>query len=189
MTFTNYILESTSLVIVDIQPKSENFIPFVYDFIEYINKYKGDIYYLYNGPELGYDDFTTLYNWLIENGAENSVLDRINFIEKDYGWIRDPMDRYDHDDIVDVLKIMVKKGYNDSRELKEKDLKDVSIDFKNAIIDEDTVMWLPEIMKDLKRFPNSGIIIGGGRDECLLEIELTLEAIKKKFKRNRKLVY
>ncbi len=50
-------------------------------------------------------------------------------------------------------------------------------------------MGLPSVIEELKDLPNKGMIVGGGVDECLLEIEITLQALKKKYKRNNKFIY
>lgn len=191
--FKELFQESADLVSIDIQPSSDQFLSFkISDFIHYLNNYKGKIYYIFNGPELGFDDEDELKEWLYYNELKDETFDRIEFIEKDYGWLRDAIDSgYSNNDIIEVLKLMIKKDSWDSRDLETKDLNKLNIseDFKEVLVDEEINLSLPYIIKEIKKLPKTGIIIGGGENECLLEMQLLTQAMNKKYKTNKKFVY
>ncbi len=190
MKFYNFINESIALLVVDIQPGYSQFISFsLSSFIDYLNSYKGTINYIFNGPELGYEDEEELIDWLVENGLDYETLDNINFIPKTYGWIRDPMDSgMDEEDIVEVLKHMIKKKYYDSRDIEEYEIDKLKIseEFKEYM--NSSSFGLPDIFEEIKKLPKS-LLVGGGENECLLEMELTMNAMNIKYKRNNKFIY
>ena len=190
MKFFDFINESTSLLVIDVQPAHSQFISFnIFEFTEYLNSYNGTINYVFNGPDQGYEDETELADWLTENGLEYETLDNINFIAKSYGWIRDPMDSgMDEDDIIEVLKYMIKKKYSDSRDIDEDELETLKIsdEFKEYM--EQSSFGLPDILKKMQKLPKS-ILVGGGETECLLEMEITMDAMGIKYKRNNKFIY
>jgi len=137
---------------------------------------------------LGYEDEFELQDWLLENGLDEDTLRRITFYPKSYGWIRSAMDVIDEEDIIHILKYMIKKNYSDSREIDEDDYKKLKIQDDAIDFLESDSLGLPDIYDDMKHFNNSEII-GGGQNECLLEMEITLEAMKIKTKRNRHFIY
>lgn len=52
---------------------------------------------------------------------------------------------------------------------------------------EDGSFELPDIFNEMKRLPKS-TLVGGGQNECLLEMEITMNAIGIKYKRNNKFI-
>ncbi len=181
------------LIVVDIQPSYEKTIYFdMEEFCEYLNDYEGEINYFFNGPELGFEDTDALKNWLEYYGLNETSSYHINFIEKEYAWVRDAMDTgVDENDIIKLLQLMIKKDFYDFRYLAFSDIKKLKLDsnFTEDISMENISFSLPSVLEDLKEVPKSGTIIGGGEDECLLEMEITLQALKKKYKRNNKFIY
>ncbi len=186
--FKTFLTESSSLVVVDIQPGHKAFIQFdIYEFCRYLNDFKGHIDYIFNGPELGYDKKTTVEKWLRRHGLKRSV----NYIEKEYGWLRDAMDYgVDKYDIIDVLQYMIKQDVEDSRDIEREQLNKLRVnqDFIEALVEENVSIFLPEILPDLQKMKPT-VIIGGGDNECLTEVELTLAALKKRPTRNPKYIY
>ena len=188
------LLESISkkvpLLVIDVQPTSKEYIRFdMYEFVQMLNTHKGEINYFYNGESLGMDNEYAVTDWLRDFGLEN---EDINFMEKEYAWIRDPMDQgYDEDDIVKILEYMLKKKKYDVRDLSEKELRALDLDdnFVEDLLQEDVFMGMPSVLDELKDLPNKGVIIGGGENECLYEIEITLSALGKKYKRENKFIY
>ncbi len=188
------IIESISikqpLIVVDIQPSSDQYMRFDNEeFVKFLNLHEGEINYFFNGPELGYEDESAVIDWLNYNGLTN---ESINFIEKDFGWIRDPMDQqYNENSIIKTLQYMIKKDYYDARDLSESELRKLNIDedLLEDLLNENTYIGLPSVIEEMKDLPKSGMIVGGGENECLLEMEITLQALKKKYKRNNKFTY
>ena len=189
--------ESSTLIVVDVQPGHKSHITFdLQDFTEYLNDYDGVIYYVFHGVDLGYEDVDALQEWLLDNGVNEDKLNHINFIEKSYGWLRDAIDSYDVDntETVEILKYMMENDIQDSRDIGDEDkFKENFPNLSDATCEhfgnESTSIYLSDIIDDLKYINSTGIIIGGGKDECLLEVELTLEALGKKYSRYNKFIY
>jgi hypothetical protein len=189
------------LIVVDVQPEyEENFTFDLEDIINELNNYEGNIYYFFNGPEMGMVDEEELGDWLLDNGLDEDILYDIVFIEKEYAFIRDVMDEgYSQGDIISVLEYMLDNDissltyYDDYEEVineLEDELEDT--DWIEEVSNGDLRFSLPECIEEIKSLPESGIIVGGGKDECLLEIELVLEALEalnKKYIRNDEFVY
>ena len=177
------------LLVVDVQPAHQDHITFdLYEFTDYLNSYKGKINYVFNGPDLGYEDESELIEWLFEHDLKEETLSNIKFIEKNYGWIRTAIDDGDDEEIIlELLRYMIENDYMDAREISEQEKGDLSenvLDF----IDFDDGFCLPNIIDEMKNF-NKCTVVGGGADECLLEMEITLNALNIKNKRNNKFIY
>lgn len=182
------------LIIVDIQPAYEKFLDFnMNKFINWINGYGfDDIYCLYNGAELGYDDNDYIINnWYLEWGLDGYI--NINFFEKNYGWFRDFLDSFlEEDDIINIGRYMIEHDIYDSRDFKEKDIellknKNINTIYLNS---DSRTMFIPK----LKNYFSNNIytednitICGGGVDECYKEVLLLLDMLK--FEYNEKIKY
>lgn len=136
-----------------------------------------------------YDEETDEY-------VENPNCPRINWnrftvVDKGYGYFRSWMDAgISPAVIIRVIRAMYQLKINDSREFE-----DSKIDLEQLVGSEwDAWMWHDPIIVNwtsvaqLKRF-NGAYIVGGGRDECLREVELLMNAFNIKYKRIDSLVY
>ena len=97
-------------MIVDIQPSYESYIPFLDEFVNFLNKNTfNSITYLYNGPELGMETETDMIEWLYENGLKKSKFDQITFQDKGYAFFRSFMDLgMDKTDLINLIRYMYK---------------------------------------------------------------------------------
>jgi len=184
-----------NLIIVDVQPTYNKFIDFdIGEFVSWINNSSFDeVFCLYNGPELGYeDDEWRISNWYYDWGLDRDISFR--FFEKSYGWFRDFMEDMDDDNIISIGKYMIEHDIWDSRYFKKKDikiLKDRGISTR-YLGKESRVMYIPELKDYLSNniYTNEEIIIcGGGVDECYKEVNMLLEMMGYKFKEKIKFVY
>jgi soluble P-type ATPase len=50
------------------------------------------------------------------------------------------------------------------------------------------MIWIPEVMEELKKY-NNPVLMGGGINECLREVELALMALNKPYKIYKKFTY
>jgi hypothetical protein len=184
------INESNTLIVVDVQPGHESYITFDINlFCEYLNDHKGNIHYLFNGEDLGYESVDELRDWLVEHGVDEDVVYSIDFIEKSYGWLRDMIDSgVSEDDIKKVLSYMINNDIDTSEDIEEVVYSELNLDDIEDFTGVNTI-YQPSIINSLKRLPSSGTIVGGGKQECLLEVELTLEALNKHYTRDNKFVY
>lgn len=183
------------LIVVDIQPFYDEWHrDIVSNLTEHINEnnYK-NIFYFFNGSDLGIDDtHQEISYYLLENGLEEEKLNSIIFIEKSYGFFRTWMDYGVNEDIiVYTIKYMIENNIYDTRDIGvdilESIFKKFGEDFDERLINDP--MGLPTF--DLNKFKSirSCDICGGGRNECLLEIELLLEALDIKYNRIEYLIY
>lgn len=187
------------LIIVDVQPAHSSAFKntFIQNFSSYLNEYSfKTITYLYNGSEIGYtDDKFNLIEWLVDElGVNEYVVEKIYFYEKVYGYFRSIMGRNNisDSDIIRVIKYMLKTDTWDSREIEEENWNKykLSTEIKEIAFDYEDNIYLPDpTLIDLMKKRNSPILIGGGKDECLKEIELLLVALGKNPKLNYKLIY
>ena len=184
--------QNIPLLSIDVQPAYFDGILFsMPDYISMLNDYEGPIIYMYNGEDLSRDDLGMIKKWLMSWGAEEELLDRISFVEKDYAWIRSPIDMgISHDDIVLVLKKMIWEKINDSRDLDMDEVNnmDISGEMKEFIIEEQDVMFLPDITEKIEELDRCRLV-GGGAQECLLEVKLLLDAVDSEYSVDNRFVY
>lgn len=187
-----------TFVSVDVQPEYmgwadyHNYLP---NFINYINE-NFDTYthviFLYNGWDtLGMITESGYIEWLLENGLREELIDRIKFYDKGYNFFRFPMDAgIDGEDIVEFIRFMKVNGVRDSREIDWEDCKGFAEDNETATLLKkyNDVVYLPDALDFLAVYDRIEVV-GGGRNECLREIELGLMALNKVFTRNEEFCY
>lgn len=190
---TFYLKETTSnsLIVVDIQPSYKKYFGFkVSDLCDHlINSDYDKILYLYNGPELGMETKDDIFNFLIEDGLdydEEKVeqIPNMTFYEKNYAFFRDMMDYgYDEDDIIKLIKYMIDNKIDNSQDIDDETFEELDIEPLGS-----NRIWIPDVLEELKKY-NNIILCGGGRNECLREIEIALKVLNKPYKLLNKFVY
>jgi hypothetical protein len=181
-----------NLIVVDIQPEYENYInkqnsSFIEDFVDYVNGTSKNVVFLYNGYDtLGMVEEHDYQDWLIDKGVDESVIENATFYDKGYAFFRYCMDfGGDENDIASLVKMMYEKGVNDSRDLDD----DFWIDYINEngssklqtlLQNADDCISIPDLMDFIKDYENI-TLCGGGINECLKEVEISLKALGKKF--------
>lgn len=185
----------TNILVVDVQPAHDSLAGGVVGGVaELLNRSTGTIYMLYNAN--GYTDDTKydVVSYFIDNGLDPEVAQRIQYIEKEYGFFRAWMD-YGVPDriIIKTIRAMVQAKTNDSRML---DINTVLTPEEQTVLAQNRIDWnnegiyLPDfiqisILKKISPF----YMVGGGRNECLREIELWCNAFNIRYKRIDQLVY
>lgn len=198
ITFENFLLENKNnyinktIISVDIQPEYEEYISFnLSDWVDFINEQsnKNDIIFLYNGEWiLGMIDEDSYKFWLIEHGVNEDVVYNATFYDKGYAFFRYCMDNnIDDDNIVDLLKFMMKHDINDTRDIDEdtwdKYIKETTYDqqdIRDLLESSDDMINIPDLMEFLDDYSNI-ILHGGGVSECLKEVEIALLSLEKDF--------
>jgi hypothetical protein len=177
--------EYKTIINVDIQPEYKNYISFnLAKWVNFINQNAAlnDIIFLYNGEDtLAMIDEYSYKEWLIDLGIDEDVISNATFYDKGYAFFRYCMDNsIDEDNIVDLVKYMIHHNINDSRDIdsdmwnnymqetnhNQQDVKDL-LEFSNDAIN------IPDLMDFLKNYKNI-ILLGGGINECLKEVEIAL---------------
>ena len=194
------IIEATdvsgqTLINVDIQPEYEPYFSFKFGkWIDFLNQNYNNVnnmVFLYNGHDtLGMVSETDYKVWLSENGVEEEILDGSTFYDKGYAFFRYCMDNsIDEDDVVDFVKFMIRNDVRDSRDMTKELWKQYAKEQQHPWTREELIALLngasdmihiPDLMDFLKRY-NGIVLTGGGINECLKEVEISLKALGKNY--------
>ena len=180
---------SKSTIVVDVQPAYEKYIRFDMDkFSDFLNKQKS-ILYFFNGPDLGNEAEMDVMYWLMDYGVDDDTIDRIKFIDKGYGFFRNWMDvGVGESTIQKAIIHMVKNRKYDSRDIDEDEWLEMFPELENYDVLDDGI-YLPDIsIGKLKNWSGS-YLCGGGKDECLKEVQLLMNAFNIKYKLVREFIY
>ena len=181
-----------TLISVDIQPEYEDWINFsLSNWAEFINTNAENnrLVFLYNGADtLGMISEYEYINWLFDLGVQENVLQDITFYDKGYAFFRTCMDaNIDEDNIVDLVQYMIKNNIYDSREIDEDMWNDYiqttehdQEDVRELLENADEMVSIPDLMDFLKNYSNI-VVFGGGIEECLKEVEISLLALNKNY--------
>lgn len=186
------------LMVIDIQPSyhpgSHHVVP---DIIEKLNNTKQQIIYFFVGKEFDLDSKEDVIFYLLENGLDENKINEIKFMEKTYGYYRAWMDSgVPEDVIVRAIQIMDKESIQDCRDFSDDHWSFILAENKDYLdkytLEDNPIHSLSlDIDVNFLKLPeiNNVELIGGGRQECLKELELYLKAIGKSFVVNEKLCY
>jgi hypothetical protein len=187
------------LIIVDVQPEYEKvFGNMHYELFSYINiNYNklGGLTFLYNGYDtLGMISESEYREWLFENGLDEDIAYDVELYDKGYAFFRFCIDNdIEHDSIVNLVRHMYKNDINDSRDL-DSDFWDSFVDnygdenIRELIENAGDCISVPDLMEYLNRF-NNIVLVGGGINECLKEVEIALDALDKNYQTWDKFTY
>jgi hypothetical protein len=192
-------LEGMHFVSVDIQADYASGFGFdISDFTEFLNQNFDKfsrLTFLFNGPELGFPDENAYKYWLYENGLKEEVLDYATFYDKGYAFFRSCMDQGgDTEELINLVKFMISKDVNDSRDMDDQDLWDEfqSIyggdDIRELMELSEDAINIPELMSELQGYSNI-VLTGGGINECLKEVEIALDALGKPYNTFERFTY
>ena len=191
--------KNKTIICVDIQPEYFYHIPFdLKTWVRYINRMgkNNTIVFLYNGYDtLGMVTEYDYKEWLMEQGIKEDVVYSADFYDKGYAFFRYCIDNAsDFGDIVCLVKFILSNNINDSRDIDEEQWDEFIEKYQHAseirelLENNDDVITIPDLISFLKPLYNI-ILMGGGKDECLLEVEIALSAINKPYKLNDAFVY
>lgn len=211
MQITDILLENLSkkCIVVDVQPAYYGFNkPVHHRVINFVAKQTGPVLMFVNADNTGLteDTIDSVKDFWIDNGfldTNEYNWGRVKIVDKGYGYFRDWMDRdVPARAIIKVIREMYRQGVSSSSQLWSKSLdvnsndsdfyekqlhKLVGVDFEDWMTqDEIHIYWTS--VKKLKEF-SGAYIMGGGRDECLREVELLMNAFNIKYTRIKSLVY
>ena len=198
MKFKEYITEKrkNNVIVVDIQPMYQNSIRFdMYNFTQFL-KEQGKILYYFNGPDtVGSDTKSDIINWLYEESDyDDELLNKLNhkdtiWYDKGYAFFRSWLDMgADEGFIKQAVRFMMSKKENDSRDIEPEEWLEKFPDDYDDMYDNDPI-YLPDIpLNVLKRWSGS-YIVGGGKNECLKEVQLLMSVFNIKAKEVRKFIY
>jgi hypothetical protein len=206
--FNEWLLEGRSYpcIVVDVQPEYCPMSDVCEKIISFVNKQTGPVLMFVNAEDSGLTsdtiDSIKLY-WeeivteLSGDYEDESPVnwDRFEIVDKGYGYFRSWMDSgMDSRIIIATIRELYSQRKSDSRDLvfpdDVKEMTPIQSEIQDAIEemgdDPLIVNWIS--VGQLRKF-NGAYIMGGGRDECLREVELLMNAFNIKYKRIDSLVY
>jgi len=199
--FINEANLGTNILVVDVQPAYDRWCgkiaPGVADLL---NRHKGKKYVLYNAQDVGVEDTEgQVAEYLYEQGLDHDVMmDGIEYFEKYYGFFRSWMDAdVPEAAIIRVIRAMVQQRKRSSDELDLHQLfteREYQLAFPKGpggyFSPEDDPIHMPDFIGIAKlRQMQPFLMCGGGRDQCLREIELLCNAFNIRYKRIDGLIY
>lgn len=204
------------IIVVDVQPAYADFDPGIFkNIIDFVNKSRGPVLMFVNAEQDGLTNDTIsdvmnfwdntisgepVYNDENDAYAEPDIQvnwDRFTIVDKGYGYLRSWMDNNVSSAlIIKIIRLMYQSNVNDSRQLfNGEDDPDYEENMRQLagkeyqdwmLTDPLTTEWTS--IAQLKQFTGA-YIVGGGRNECLREVELLMNAFNIKCKRINKLTY
>jgi hypothetical protein len=178
------------VIVVDVQPAYSNACNHIVEpLVEFLNGHNGKILYFINGDDSGLSDDNqyTVMEYLSEYGLDSDKMHQIQWHDKGYGWLRAWMDSGVQDStIIRTLRYMYMHRINDSRDLDE--------EVFNQLVqgeyeyDSDPLIVAPFEISLLKKY-NNCYICGGGRNECLKEVQLMMNAFNIRYTMIQSLIY
>lgn len=197
------------VIVVDVQPAYCDNDLICRDIIEFVNRQTGPVLMFVNAEQDGLTDDTVesirnfwndsvcppgeryIYDKESDEVIENPNVPRIDWnrftiVDKGYGYFRSWMDRgVSPAVIIKVIRALYQEKKWDSDSL---DLEDLLRDEWQPWMSSEslTVQWTS--VAQLKRFAGA-YIVGGGRNECLREVELLMNAFNIPYRRIDSLVY
>ena len=191
--------------------------PVFEDIIRFVNRQKGPVLMFVNAEDAGMTDDTVAdvrayWEHTIQPPQDEDDWDednepqpqsppinwsRFTIVDKGYGYLRPPMDRRVKPAvIIRVIREMYRQRVNDSRHLfggeDDANYRERmeglfgALDLEIFLTDPIFTEWTS--IAQLKKF-SGAYIVGGGRNECLREVELLMNAFNIPYKRIDTLVY
>ena len=159
--------------------------------IKFLNQQTGPILMFVNAEETGMsnDTLEDISFFWEELGFDPDNWDRVTTVDKGYGAFRAWMDNNVSDaTIIRVIRALYQKKVTDSRDLDPEYFKQlVGTEWQDWMMDDPIIVEWTSVAQ-LKRFQGA-YIMGGGRNECLREVELLMNAFNISYKRIDSLVY
>ena len=189
---------SHPIIVVDVQPAYSAYDPETCNRIaQFVSKQTGPVLMFVNAELTGVTDDTVadIQHWWDER--TDLDWDRVQIVDKGYGYFRAWMDNdVDPGAIIRVIRAMYQQNVSSSdqlfggvdREGYDTQMAELVGDDYATRMPQDpmTIHWAS--VAQLKKF-NGAYIVGGGRNECLREVELLMNAFNIRYKRIDSMVY
>lgn len=218
MKSSDFITEGLAhpVICVDVQPEYAyygNNARICEDIIHFVNKQTGPVLFFVNAEDQGLSgDTVNDIRWYWEeiiSGESNEENDefvpgdgqirwsRFTIVDKGYGYLRSWMDQgVSAAGIIKTIRAMYQQKVSDSRMLFGGEDSDEQAEEMQKLLGRDLEPWMLSdgisvnwiSVAQLKRF-SGAYLVGGGRDECLREVELLMNAFNIRYKRIDSLVY
>ena len=185
-----------SVILIDFQPAYDTdqwgYPDAIQNAIQYLNeKRPSQVTVFYNGSDVGIEDTESeVAMHYMEHGLDEDMLDNFHTIEKSYAWLRGWMDQdVENDTIIKVVRYLVNNKMYDSRDMNEEDLANIVGDEYDVDSLSTDPIYLPDISLGLLKGLSGSLIGGGGRHECLKEMQILMNAFNIKYKMVQDWIY
>jgi ParB-like nuclease domain len=193
---------SQPVIVVDVQPEysgmwdgDEN--PVFEQIITFVNNQTGPVLMFVNAEDQGLtgDTVQDVRQYWEDSGFDPHNWSRVTIVDKGYGHLRSWMDQgIPSSTIIKTIRLMYQQRVNDSRDLvlpdnmdqRTPDIKEIDQAMEQMEHDPIFVNWIS--VAQLKKF-SGAYIVGGGRNECLREVTLLMNAFNIKYKMIDSLLY
>ena len=197
------------VIVVDVQPEYCG--PTCVEIINFVTQQTGPVLMFVNAEDMGQTGDTVQsvmqywedtvrgedYDWDEDPNPNPINWQRFEIVDKGYGYFRTWMDSgVSPATIIRVIRTLYASRVNDSRllfggedsEEYEQGMQGLAgAEFQDWMLSDPIIIEWTSVAQ-LKRF-NGAYIVGGGREECLREVELLMNAFNIKYKRIDHLVY
>lgn len=204
------LLENKNIpcIVVDVQPAYDNYMNIdLEELMSFLNNQKSSILMFVNAEKDGLTDDTVydVKEFWENNGFDFDNWDRVEIVDKGYGHLRSWMDYGNSENIylidrllIKTIREMYKQKINDSRDLFNEDyelFKKFLLSIDNELTEEQigyfftdgiVVNWISIGL--LKKYSGC-YIMGGGKEECLKEVQLIMNAFNIKYKEIQQFIY
>ena len=193
MRLQQYLNEKrkNNIIVCDVQPIYKSYIRFnIYKFMEFLNNGL-KILLLFNGPDtIGGDSKNKIINEYYEYGLNENKFEDFKWVDKGYGFLRSWMDSGISDrDIIKSIRFLLSNKVYDSRDISAEKWEE-EIDNIWSYVDYDDPLYLPhEIRIDKLKKWSGSYLVGGGKNECLKELQLLMSAFNIKYKVVKEFIY
>lgn len=187
------------VIVVDVQPEYCQGIEYICEpIMEFVANQTGPVLMFVNAENTGVSgDSLDDIMWYWELGAPDMDWSRVEIVDKGFGYFRSWMDRGENPaSIIKVIREMYRQKVSDSRDLfggenhpdYDENMRELAGHaFRPFDLDDSlTINWTS--VAQLKRFSGS-YLVGGGRNECLREVELLMNAFNIRYKKIEKFIY
>ena len=198
---------NTKCIIVDVQPAYEPYINFeMGDLVRFIASQNAEMLMFVNADDTGLTDDninSDIIPWWGDKFEDEDLdftadgLQQMTFIDKGYGYFRAWMDQGVSDGaVIKTIRELYNQKKTDTRELFGGEESEHYVEQMQQLIGNEWDEWMIDdglnvewtSVGQLKKF-SGAYLMGGGRDECLKEVELLMNAFNIKYKRVEDFVY
>jgi 3-polyprenyl-4-hydroxybenzoate decarboxylase len=182
---------SSNILVVDVQRAYEPYCKRVAGKImDLLNNSTGKVLILYNG-ETANETEDDVIEYMVRNGLDEDLAYTLPKIQKEYGFFRNWMDQGVSDKtIIAAIRFLVQHKEIETFEM-ESELPESILDELNKCgvsLDNDSLQ-IPELSVAMLKNLSPFYMCGGGRSECLREIELLCNAFNIRYRRIDSLCY
>ena len=188
--------KSTPLIVIDIQPEysgmndgDEN--PIFQEAIQFTNSQTGKVLMFVNAERDGLtsDTITDIKIYWEDSGFNPDNWNRVEVVDKGYGYFRTFMDNDVSDAaIIRLIRYMYQSKKHSTNDMTEAELQEIfGTEYEHWMTYEHFSINWTSVAK-LKEY-SGAYLYGGGRNECLKEVTLLMNAFNIKYKLVERLIY